>query len=119
MTTALKIADILLILFATYMGIKQGWAMLVGKPAMIEMFRPWNLGRTAMVILGFFAVLSAVFILFPKTFLWGNYIAAAAILFIMMLQLQQRNLKGFAIEVPFFLLSLVILYLQHPLAKSE
>lgn len=59
MTTALKIANILLILFATYMGIKQGWAMLVGKPAMIEMFRAWNLGRMPMVILGFFAVLSA------------------------------------------------------------
>jgi hypothetical protein len=62
-------------------------------------------------------VLSALLILFPRTFLLGNFLMAATILMIICFQLANRELKGAAIELPFFLLNLVIIYLQHPLVK--
>jgi hypothetical protein len=101
------------------MGLKQGWAMISGKPAMLEMFRSWNFGRTAMIAFGGLTLLSAVLILFPASFLWGNFLMAASILLIVCFQLQEHNIKGAAIELPFLLLNLLIVYLQHPLAQTK
>ncbi|RYD69048.1 MAG: hypothetical protein EOP55_24615 [Sphingobacteriales bacterium] len=62
--------------------------------------------------------------LIPQTFLWGNFITAAGILLIICFHLNEttaasaERLKGVAIELPFLLLSLLIIYLQHPLAKN-
>jgi hypothetical protein len=115
----IRIFNTLLILFAVYMGLKQGWAMISGKPAMLEMFERWNFGRTAIAAFGGLTLLSAALILFPATFLWGNFLMAASILLIACLQLQEHHIKGAAIELPFLLLNLLIIYLQHPLAQTR
>lgn len=117
MTLALKIINSVLILFALFMGIKQGWAMFSGKPEMTEMFSKWNIGRNGLMVLGAITMIGAVLVLIPKTFLWGNFITATGILFIIALHLQDKDLKGVAIELPFFLLSWLIIYLQHPLGR--
>lgn len=115
---ALKILNSILILFALYMGIKQGFAMINGKPEMLQMFDKFSVGKNGVLVLGAFTVIGAILVLFPKTFVYGNFITADGILFIMALELNHKDLKGAAIELPFLLLSLVILYLQHPLSKS-
>jgi hypothetical protein len=101
------------------MGIKQGWAMLTGKPAMLELFGKWHFSRTAIMCLGVITLLSALLILLPRTFLWGNFLMAASILLIICFQLQEHNMKGAAIELPFLLLNLLIIYLQYPFAKTS
>jgi DoxX-like family len=114
----IKIISSLLILFTVFMGTKQGWAMLSGKPEMLDMFGKWNFSRSGVMVLGAVTLLSALLILYPKTFLWGNFLMAASILLIICFQLQDKNIKGAAIELPFLLINLVIIYLQHPLAKT-
>ena len=114
----LKIINAVLILFAAYMGIKQGWAMFSGKNEMLEMFGKWNLTKSGVMVLGFFTLLSVVLMLIPKTFVWGNFLMAAGILLIICFHLLEKDLKGVLVELPFLLLSLVIIYLQHPLAKT-
>ncbi|SHH20421.1 DoxX-like family protein [Chryseolinea serpens] len=114
MPTALKILNAIFILFALYMGIKQGWAMLSGKPEMVAMFSKWNFGKTGLTLMGIATIAGGVMLLHPRTFVWGNYITAAGILLIIAFHLNDRDLKGVAIELPFLLLSLVILYLQYP-----
>lgn len=115
----IKIINSLLILFAVFMGVKQGYAMLTGKPEMLELFGKWNFNKTALSITGIVTLASALLILHPKTFVWGNFLMAAGILLIICFQLFSKNLKGAAIELPFFLLNLLIIYLQHPLAKTN
>jgi hypothetical protein len=110
-----KIITALLMLFAAAMGLKQGWAMVSGKPEMLTMFSRWHISGTGVMIFGVVTLLSAVFILIPKTFLWGNFLMAATILLIICFHLLEKDLKGVAIEIPFLLLNLVIIYLQHPL----
>ena len=119
MATTLKIVNSLLILFAFYMGIKQGWAMVSGKTEMIEMFSKWNVGKTGLIIFGGVTIVSALMILIPKTFLFGNYLMATSILLIICFHLLHKDLKGVAIELPFFLLNWIIIYLQHPLAGGD
>src|ERR1044071_2943447 len=111
MALALKFINSVLIMFALYMGIKQGSAMTSGKPEMTAMFTKWNFNKMGLQIFGVITILGAVLVLFPKTFVWGNFITAAGILLIMAFNLSDRNIKGFAIEFPFFLLSLLIIYL--------
>lgn len=113
----LKILNSALILVAVFMGFKQGYAMLTGKPEMLEMFSKWNFSKTAVMVNGAVTILAALLILFPKTFVWGNFIMAAGILMIICLHLLDKNLKGMAVEIPFLLLNLVIIYLQYPLSK--
>jgi len=118
MTTAIKILNSVLILCAVFMGLKQGFAMLTAKPEMMDMFSKWHFSKTALMVNGAITILSALLILFPKTFVWGNFIMAAEILMIICLHLLDKDLKGVAIELPFLLLNLVIIYLQHPLKTT-
>lgn len=115
----IKIINSALILIAVFMGLKQGYAMFSGKPEMLEMFSKWNFNKTAVMLNGIVTIVGAILILHPKTFLWGNFVMAAGILMIICLQLLHKDLKGAAIELPFILLNLVIIYLQHPLLKSN
>jgi hypothetical protein len=114
----IKFVNAILILFAFYMGINQGWAMVTGKPEMLDMFSRWNISKQGVLSMGLFTLLSAVMILFPRTFLWGNFLMGAAILLIICLHLMDKNIKGALTELPFLLLSLVIIYLQYPLKTS-
>lgn len=115
----LKILNSVLILCAVFMGLKQGYAMLTAKAEMLEMFSKWNFSKTAIMINGAITIFSALLILFPKTFVWGNFLMGAGILMIMCLHLLDKDLKGFAIELPFLLLNLVIIYLQYPFLKTS
>ena len=81
----LKILNSALILVAVFMGFKQGYAMFSGKPEMLEMFSKWNFSKTAVMINGAVTMIAALLILFPKTFVWGNFLMAAGILMIICL----------------------------------
>ncbi len=118
MAIVLKILNSILILFALYMCIKQGSAMLNGKPEMLSLFGKWNIGKTGVLIIGIFTIIGAVMVLLPATFVWGNFITAAIILLIIAFHISDRNFKGVLTELPFLFLSLLIIYLQHPLAKN-
>lgn len=113
----IKIINGILILIAVFMGLKQGWAMASGKPEMLEMFGKWGFIKTGVMINGIVTILSAILILFPKTFVWGNFLMAATILMIICFHLLEKDLKGVVIELPFLFLNLIIIYLQHPLAS--
>ena len=92
--------------------------MLTAKPEMLEMFGKWNFSKNAVMINGMVTLLASVLILFPKTFVWGNLLMAIGILMIICLQLLHKDLKGITIEIPFLILNLVIIYLQHPLKAN-
>lgn len=115
----LKIINSALMLVAIFMGLKQGWAMFSGKPEMIEMFDRWNINKIGVMVIGAVTMLSSLMIIFPKTFVWGNFLMAAGILLIICFHLLDRDLKGVAIELPFLLLNLIIIYLQHPLKNGS
>ena len=110
----IKILNSVLILVAVFMGFKQGFAMISGKSEMMELFGKWGFSKSGLMINGAITVLSAVLILFPKTFIWGNFLMAAGILLIICFHLLDKDLKGVMVELPFLLLNMIIIYLQHP-----
>lgn len=116
---SIKILNSVLILFAVFMGFKQGFAMMTGKAEMLELFSKWGFSKTSVAVLGIVTVLSAILIVIPKTFVWGNFLMAATILMIICFHLSDKDFKGVAIELPFLLLNLLIIYLQHPLKNYD
>lgn len=117
METIIPIISGILILFSLYMGIKHGMAMAMAKPEMIEMFGKWNINKKGIQVLGVIGLIATAFLLFPQTFVLGNLITAAMILFIIVQFLKAKDFKGVLIELPFFLLPLLLISLQHPLAQ--
>ena len=114
---SIKIINSLLILFVVYMGFRQGWSMLRGEPRMLITFSQWHFNKKGLMLFGVITLLSTALIFSPQTFFWGNFLMAAAILFIICLQLSVKNTKGALIEVPFLLVNLLIIYFQYPLSK--
>jgi hypothetical protein len=110
----LRIINSILILIAVFMGTKQGYAMFSGRQEMLDLFGKWGFNKTFLAINGAVAMIAAVMILFPKTFVWGNFLMAAGILLIICFHLLDRDLKGVAVELPFLMINLVIIYLQYP-----
>lgn len=115
---ALKIINTALILVAVFMGFKQGYAMFSGKPEMLEMFGKWGFNKSGLMMNGAITIIAATLILFPKTFVWGNFLMAAGILLIICFHLMDKDFKGVLVELPFLLLNLVIIYLKHPFKNT-
>ncbi|MCK7516831.1 MAG: hypothetical protein MZV64_03480 [Ignavibacteriales bacterium] len=55
--------------------------------------------KTGLMINGAITIIGALLILFPKTFLWGNFIMARGILLIICLHLLDQDLKGMTIRI--------------------
>lgn len=113
----LRIISGILLTFAAFMGFKQGWAMLTIQPNMLNLFGKWNLKSTFVLVNGAVTLLGTLLMLYPKTFVWGNFVLAADILLIICFHLSSKDLQSAASELPFFLLNLILIYIQHPLAK--
>lgn len=103
---ATKIIGSILILVILFMGTKQGLAMVQGKQNMLDMFGKFGFDKTMVMVFGLILLLSVVLIALPQTFVYGNFLMAATILFILWFQLFLGNSKGAAIEIPFLLLNI-------------
>lgn len=114
-----KIISTVLTLFVIYMGVKQGWAMLSGKADMLQMFGKWGFSKLGVSINGAITIFATLLILFPKTFVWGNFLMATGILMIICFQLTNKDIKAASVELPFLCLNLALIYLQHPLNQLD
>lgn len=116
MSLSFKIFSGALLLTTVALSAKQGYGMLTDQPAPAELLGQLGVGRPGRALLGGAVALGAGLMLLPATFVEGSFVSAACILLILALQLHQHNLAGAATEVPFLALTLLVLYLRHPLA---
>lgn len=116
----IKLISGILILFTAYMGITHGWKGLNVKPGdtgpEVDLFKKIDLSPGTVKIVAVLSILSSMLILLPQTFLAGNLINAAVILFLIGMFLNVREIKPALIEIPFLLIPLILIYLKHPFA---
>jgi hypothetical protein len=114
----MKIISGLLIIFVAFMSFKHGLSALRNPaPQGDEVLLSWGINKQLQTILSVITLLSAVMILFPQTFFAGNIFAAMLFVLLMGFQLQSGNIKAALIEIPFLLLTFILIYLGHPLKK--
>lgn len=116
---ATKIIGGLLILVTVYFGVSHG-SRAFQKPSAeySEMVNSLGITEIVRITMGCCAILSAVLILFPKTFFIGNVARAILLVVMMALALKATNYKFALIEIPFLLMPLALIYLGHPLKNG-
>ena len=114
-----KIISILLILVTVFLNFKHGWAGIANnlKPEEAKMMADLGLNKTMVTAISVLSLAVCVLTLLPQTFFIGNIINAFSILLIMAFALRSGNYKIMLMEVPFFILPLLLIYLKHPLKK--
>lgn len=115
----MKIVSGLLLLVSVYLSARHGWAGITQtfKPAEAKMLADLGFTKFSLYVVSVASLAAALFLLFPPTFLLGNLLNAAVILLILALALHVSNLRVAAIEIPFLVLPLALIWLKHPLAK--
>jgi hypothetical protein len=115
----IRIISGLLILVTVYFGISHGLRAF-SKPSAqyLEMMASLGIIDTISKMFGICSILSAVLILFPKTFFIGNVLRTVFLLLLMSLALKAGKYKFALIEIPFLLMPLVLIYLGHPFKNS-
>jgi hypothetical protein len=87
----IKIISGLLILITVYFGITHGSrALSKASPAYAEMMTLLGVTNNTRIVIGIWSVLSAILILFPQTFFFGNIARAVLLLVLMAFALKQE-----------------------------
>jgi hypothetical protein len=113
----LRVLSAALILITLILSVRHGWGLLSSSAQARAMAEELRLGRTGQIVLGSLVLVSGVLLVPPATFVVGNLLGASLILLVTILQLRVRNFKGALIEIPFFLLPFLMIYLCHPLRR--
>ncbi|MBI5471938.1 MAG: hypothetical protein HY961_06295 [Ignavibacteriae bacterium] len=86
-------------------------------PESERMVASLGVSPTVMGMLTVSSILGAVFILFPKPFVEGNLVNAAGAMVMAYYFWSSGNMQTVLIEIPFFLVPFLMIYLRHPFAK--
>jgi membrane-anchored protein YejM (alkaline phosphatase superfamily) len=115
----MKIVSGVLILITVYLNAKHGWAGISNtmSPAEVKMMTDIGIEKNWFLPIGIVSFAVCLLVLFPQTFFIGNVINAMLIVLIMALALKAGVTKTALIEIPFFLMPLVMIYLGHPFKK--
>jgi hypothetical protein len=114
----MKIISGILIVFVAIMSFKHGLEGLRNtSPNGNETLLSWGINKPLQVIISIITILTALMILFPQTFFVGNIIAAMLFILLMGFQLNAGNIKAALTEIPFLLITMMMIYLGHPFRK--
>lgn len=109
----------ILTLLTVYFGISHGArSFQQPSPEYLTMMNDLGITDSFRFAFGVWAILSAILILFPKTFFIGNLARAVMLVVMMGLALKAGNYKFALIEIPFLMMPLLLIYLGHPLKNS-
>lgn len=98
------------------LSFKHGWDSFHYKsnPASVKMMNELGITTPAIPLLGLLTIAVGVLLLIPKTFFLGNMLNAMSICLIMGLALKAGNVKMALIEIPFFAIPLIMIWLKYP-----
>jgi formate/nitrite transporter FocA (FNT family) len=113
-----KIISGILIVFVAMMSFKHGISGLKSNPPQGDLqMLSWGINKQMQTIISIATILMAILILFPQTFLVGNILGGIIFIVLMCFQLNAGNLKAALTEIPFLLVTFLLIYLGHPFKK--
>ncbi|MBN9283797.1 MULTISPECIES: hypothetical protein [Flavobacterium] len=112
--TVLKGLHIVMVLFVVLKNLWSGMAIMTEDTATASFFLELGFSNDGIMMLGMLAVACAGLILIPQTYIIGNLITASMTFLIICFNLLEENLWEAITEVPFLLLIVVMVRLNHP-----
>lgn len=111
----MKILSGVLILISLFLGISHGSrAFMKPSEEYTRMMSVLGITDVTRMVFGLWAITTAILILLPRTFFWGNTLRAVQLVVMMAFALKAGNYKFALIEVPFLIMPLLLIYLGHP-----
>ena len=112
----MRIISGILILATAFLSLSHGWGGLTMTPEHAAKTIT-DLGITKPILYIFSSLNLAIgcLVLFPATFFFASTMNAVLFVLIMAFQLKAGNYNAALIEIPFLLMSLLMIYLGHPL----
>ena len=113
----MKIIAAILLLASVGLNFKHGWDAFrsTSSPESNQMLTDLGLPASIAPYMGVLSIVTALLLLFPRTFFIGNVIAAVTIVLIMALSLHMGKPRIALIEIPFLAIPLLLIWLKHPL----
>jgi hypothetical protein len=111
----MKVISSLLLLTSIYLSFRHGWAGLTQnfKPAEAQLLADLGMSKPLMYVVSVASLATVLLLVFPPT----NLLNAATVLLLMGLALNVGNLRLAALEIPFLVLPLALIWLKHPLTR--
>jgi len=112
----MKIVSIILILVSAFLSLKHGWdAFQPANQEQAKMMEVLGINKSLMPYFGALSMIVGLMLFFPQTFFISNLLNAIIIVLIMALSLKTGNVRMAMIEIPFFILPLLLIWLKYPL----
>lgn len=111
----MRIVSGILILVSAFIGITHGLrAFRSPSPEASKMMTELGISDTVGMAFGAWSIVTALLILFLKTFLSGNVLRALQLVIMIAFVLKAGNYRFALIEIPILMLPLILIYLGHP-----
>ena len=115
----MKIISGILILITAFLSFRHGWAGFTMNPEQsATLMSELGINQTILHMISGVTFVVGILVLFPATFFLANIINAILFILIMAFQLNAGNYNAALIEIPFLLISFLMMYMGHPLRKS-
>lgn len=114
-----NIISLVLLIISVALNVRHSWDTFnyKGNPESVKAMADLGIGESAVPFLGTLALLIAILLLIPRTFFLGNLLNAFVIVLIMSLALRAGNYKMALFEIPFLVMSLIMIGLGYPFKK--
>jgi hypothetical protein len=114
-----NIISLVLLIVSAGLSFSHGWGSFNYKKNLesFKMMSELGLSEWTMPVFGVSAMCVGVLMLIPKTFFIGNLLNAISVVFIMAMALRVGNIRIALIEIPFFLIPLLLIWLKYPFTK--
>ena|SRR6218665_3755897 len=116
-----NIISLILLVVSVFLAFKHGWDTFNYKknPESLKMMNELGIPESIIPLFGALTIAIGILLLIPNTFFLGNLLNAISIVIIMALAVRAGNFRMVWIEIPFFILPLVMIWLKYPFVKTD
>lgn len=114
----MKLVSLILVLVALVMGTRHGIKLIRSTTQQVQADLQLLIGRKTILALALTTLASVLLLLVPQTFIVGNALAGAVIIYLVAAQLNAGNFRAALVESFFLAPPLLLAYLGYPLTFS-
>jgi hypothetical protein len=115
----IQIVNSTLSIVAAFMSTKQGLVLLNPKQESLEIGNKCGLDKPMLIVIGVITFLSLLQFTMSIPFDAGNFLMFSVFIIVVCFQIETKDLRGFAHELPFFAMNLMMLYMQFPMQEVK
>lgn len=115
----IQVIDTTVSIVAAFISTKQGLVMFDPKQKSLEMEIKCGLDKPMLIILGIISFISLMELILQGNSDSGNFLLFSIYLIVICSKIEIKDLNGFASELPFFVMNIMMIYMQFPIQEVK